>query len=74
MRQTLVPRNVTRSTKLRGAQRAPELALRSTELCSPENLFFPVLYMTFLVLQERFPFIKYVASVTLDVHFPSATK
>ena len=41
--QTLVPRNVTRSTKLREAQLAPELALRSTEFRSPENLIFPVL-------------------------------
>ena len=43
VRQTLVPRNVTRSTKLRGAERAPELVLRSTEFRSPENLFFRVL-------------------------------
>ena len=43
MRQTLVPRNVTRSTKLLGAQRAAELALRSTEFRSLENLNFPAL-------------------------------
>ena len=40
MRQTLLPFNVTRSTNLRGAQRAPELTLRSTEFRSPENLNF----------------------------------
>ena len=43
MRQILVPRNVTRSTKLQGAQCAPDLALKSTEFCSPENLIFPAL-------------------------------
>ena len=31
------------STKLRGAQGAPELALGSTEFRSPENLIFPAL-------------------------------
>ena len=31
-------------------------------------------YMTFLLLQERSPFIKYVLPVTLDVNFFSATK
>ena len=41
MRQTLLPRNVTRSTKLQGAQCAPELSFRSTEFRSPENLIFP---------------------------------
>ena len=43
MRQTRVPRNVTRSTKLRGAQRSAELALRSMDLRVPENLIFPAL-------------------------------
>ena len=43
VRQTLVPHKVTRSTKLWGAQRAPEFALRSTEFRSPENLVFPAL-------------------------------
>ena len=43
VRQTLVPRNVTRGTNLRGTQSAPELALRSTEFRSPENLIFPAL-------------------------------
>ena len=41
MRQTLVPCNITRSTKSQGAQCAPELSLRSTEFRSPENLIFP---------------------------------
>ena len=43
LKQTLVPCNVARSIKLRGAQRASELALRSTEFRSPENLIFPIL-------------------------------
>ena len=42
---TLVPCKVTRSTKLQGAQRAPELALRSIEFCSPVNLIFPALIL-----------------------------
>ena len=36
--------NVTRSAKLWGAQRSPELALRSTNFRSPENLIFPALW------------------------------
>ena len=39
---TLVPSNVTRSTKLRGAQHSLELAFRM-EFCLPENLTFPAL-------------------------------
>ena len=35
--------NVTKSTKLQGAQRAPELVLRSMKFRSPENLIFPAL-------------------------------
>ena len=38
VRQTLVPHNIAISTKLQGAQCAPELALRNMEFCSPENL------------------------------------
>ena len=45
--QTLVPRNVSRSSILRGAQHAPELALRSTDFCSPEKPFFSPLHKTF---------------------------
>ena len=40
MRQTSVPPNDTRSTKLRGTQGSPELAFRSTNFCVPENLIF----------------------------------
>ena len=40
VRQTFVPHNATRSTKLRGAQHAPELGLRSTEFHAPEKLIF----------------------------------
>ena len=43
MRLTLVPSNVTRSIKLRGAQYSPELAFRRMEFCVPENLTFPAL-------------------------------
>ena len=43
MTRTHVPRKVTRCTKLRGAQRSPELALRSTDFRTPENLIFPAL-------------------------------
>ena len=38
-----VPCKVTRCTKLQGAQRAPELALRSTDCHAPKNLIFPAL-------------------------------
>ena len=47
MRQTLVPRNVTRSTKLLGAQHAPGLALKSTEFRSPRNLIFLALTLRY---------------------------
>ena len=46
MRGTQVPPNVTRSTKLRGAQHFPKLTFRSTDFCVPENLIFPALYLT----------------------------
>ena len=40
MRLTHIPTNIARSTKLRGTQRSPELAFRSTDFCVPENLIF----------------------------------
>ena len=43
MRRTCVSRKITRCTKVRGAQRSPELALRSTDFRAPENLIFPAL-------------------------------
>ena len=43
MRQTRVPPNAIKSTKLRGAQRSPELAFRRKDFCVPENRIFPVL-------------------------------
>ena len=43
VRQILGPHSVTRSTKLRGAQRSSELTLRSMEFRSLENLIFPAL-------------------------------
>ena len=42
-RRTRASRKVTRCTKLRGAQRSPELALGSTDFHAPENLIFPAL-------------------------------
>ena len=44
MGRTRVLPNVTRCTKLRGAQRSPEIAFRSTDFCVLENLIFPALY------------------------------
>ena len=41
--KTPVPTNNTRSAKLRGAQRSPELVFRSADLLLPENLIFPAL-------------------------------
>ena len=43
MRQTHVTPNVTRTTKLRGAEHSPELAFRSTDFRVPGNLIFPAL-------------------------------
>ena len=40
MRQTHVPPNDTRSTKLQGTQCSPELAFRSADFHVPENLIF----------------------------------
>ena len=39
----VIPRKVTKCTKLRGTQRSPELALRSTDFYAPENLILPTL-------------------------------
>ena len=44
---TRVPCKVTRSTKLRGAQRSPELGLRSTDFRAPENLIFQTLLIAY---------------------------
>ena len=38
-----VPCKLTKRTKLRVAQRSPELGLRSTDFRAPENLIFPTL-------------------------------
>ena len=45
MRRTSVPPNVTRSTKLRGAQGSPELAFRSKVFRVPENIIFLALWL-----------------------------
>ena len=50
MRQTHVPPNVTRSTKLGNRQHFPELAFRSTDFHVPENLIFPALHQNMLFL------------------------
>ena len=46
MRRTRVPCKVTSCTKLRSAQRSPELALRRTDFCAPVNLLFPAMSCT----------------------------
>ena len=43
MSGTHVPHKVTKSTKLQGARRSPELALRSTGFRAPEHLNFSTL-------------------------------
>ena len=54
VRQILGPHNVTRSTKLREAQRASELTLRSMEFRSLENLIFPALVnFKFIYIYKR---------------------
>ena len=73
VRQTLVPPNVTRSTKLWGAQ----LALRSTEFLSPENSIFPALQMiikdvVYCLIEFRVLYI-FIQTLTM-VHKSSDTK
>ena len=48
MRRTRVPCKMTRSTKLWGAQRSPELGLRNMDFRAPENLIFPALQSFYL--------------------------
>ena len=43
MKRTRIPANVTRSTKLQGAQRSLQHVFRSTDFSVPENLIFPAL-------------------------------
>ena len=42
-----------RCTELRGTQRSPELSLRSTDFCVPENIIFPVLCKICLQLGRK---------------------
>ena len=51
-------------------------SLKSTgkRMYSSLHLSKAIKYMTFLLFQERSPFIKYVLPVTLDVSFIFATK
>ena len=46
MRRTPVPLHVKMSTKLRGAQRSPELAFRSTDFRVPDLIFLALKYMS----------------------------
>ena len=41
-----------RSKKLQGAQPSPELGLRSTEFCAPENLIFPALNKMYVLILD----------------------
>ena len=56
MRQTHVPRKVTKCTKLLVAQCSPEPALTSTDFRAPENLFFQPLEGQSLVWCLKLPF------------------
>ena len=56
MRQTHVPRKVTKCTKLLVAQCSPEPALTSTDFRAPENLFFQPLEGQSLVWCLKRPF------------------
>ena len=40
MRQTRVTPDITRSTKLQGAQHSPKLAFKNMDFCVTENLIF----------------------------------
>ena len=43
MRQTCVPPNITRRTKLQGVQHSPKLVFKSMDFSVPENLIFVAL-------------------------------
>ena len=67
--KTPVPTNNTRSTKLRDAQRSPELVFRRTDLLLPENLIFPALIrlpnFIFLTSQGAILIVQYENYCTL---------
>ena len=54
MRRTRVTCKVTKSTKLPGGQRSPELGLRSTDFCAPEKLIFPALEISTFCFYRNF--------------------
>ena len=71
MRGTHVPRKVTKSTKLRGPRRSPELALRSTGFCAPENLNVPTLRLTFHDSNDNGIYCTDLSRGTLNSKFPT---
>ena len=62
MRRTRVSCKVTRCTKLRGAQRSPELALRNMDFRAPENLIFPAL----LLIRHRLAHIFFLSEKNVE--------
>ena len=73
MRQTHVPPNITKSTKLRCAKSSPELAFKRMDFRVPENLIFPalkngqiLLYCHFnkIIIKKRLFFNKNMLDVT----------
>ena len=63
MRRTRVSCKVTRCTKLRGAQRSPEIALRNMDFRAPENLIFPAL----LVIRHRLAHIFFPVGISSNI-------
>ena len=64
MRRTRITPNVTRSTKLRGAQHSLELAFRSKDFRVSENLIFPVLTRVLCMAILN----KYASKLHLYIH------
>ena len=75
MRWTRVPQKVARWTKFWGAQRSPELALRSTDFRVPENLIFssPDIITTKFKLLSHFLTPMSIALINIAVNQYDAT-
>ena len=71
MSGTHVPRKVTKSTKLQGARRSPELALRSTGFRAPENLNVPALRLKFQDYNDNGIYCTDLSRDTLNSKFPT---
>ena len=70
IRQTCVPPNVTRSTKLWGTNHSLERAFRSMNFCVPENLIYLVLKtIVFLNYLKPFQFLMITGSIMFQIYY-----